>query len=164
MLVTSSHDQQRPLLSKGSISQRLVLPIVLQDLFNLPGQVVQAIDDGVPPRGEGDPVFRELNRHHDQSDVLRSVGFSRSDTDLRSGVDVDTAVRFTRDSRSDNVDDSDVESSAFEAVAHREDRVGSFSRLGNENAHVVSEDGSSSIEEVGGELDRDGNLGKFFKD
>lgn len=164
MLVATSHDEQRPLLAQRSLRQRLELLVVLQDIPNLPGKVVEAVDDGVPPRGERDAIFRELDGHHDESDVLRGVSLGGSDANLGTGVDVDSAVRFARDGGSDDVDDTDVESSALEAVAHGEDRVGRLSRLGNEDADVVAEDGGLAVEEVGGELDRDGDLGQLLED
>lgn len=164
VLVPASHDEERPLLAERRVRQRLELVIVRQDLLDLPGKLVESVDDGVPAFGEGDPVLGELNRHHDEGDVLARVGLGRSDSDLGSGVDVDPAVRFARDGRSDDVDDSDVESSALEAVAHREDRVGRLARLGDKDADVVAEDGRLAVEEVGGELDRDGDFGELLED
>lgn len=51
---------------------------------------METIDDLLPSRGFADGVIGELNSHHDQSDVLRSVSLSGSDTNLGTGVDVDT--------------------------------------------------------------------------
>jgi hypothetical protein len=164
MLVATSHDEQRPLLAQRSLRQRLELLVVLQDIPNLTRKVVQAIDDGVPPRGERDAILRELNGHHDESDVLRGVGLGGSDSNFGTGVDMDSAVRFARNGRTDDVDDSDVEGAALEAVTHGEDRVGRLARLGDEDADVVAEDGGLAVEEVGGELDGDGDLGQLLED
>jgi hypothetical protein len=164
VLVPSSHDQQTPLLSERRVGERLEFAVVLEDLLDLTRQLVQSVDDGVPPLGERDPVLAELDGHHDEGDVLRRVGLGRRDSDLGSGVDVDTAVRFTRDGRSDDVDDSDIERSSLEAVAHREDRIGRLSRLRDEDADVVPEDGRLPVEEVGGELDGDGDLSQLLED
>lgn len=49
----------------------------------------------------------------------------------------------------DSVDHTETESTPLEAVSHGEDRVGSLSRLRDENRDIVSEDGRSSVEEVG---------------
>jgi hypothetical protein len=35
---------------------------------------VKARDDIVPPLSEGDTIFRELESHHDEGDVLRGIG------------------------------------------------------------------------------------------
>lgn len=70
------------------------------------------------------------------------------DTDFRTSVDVDTAVRLTRDGASDSVGDTDTESTTLEAVSHGEDSVGSLSRLRDEDADVVPEDRSLAIQEV----------------
>jgi hypothetical protein len=164
VLISSSHDQQRPLLAQRRLRQRLELLVVQQDLLDLTRQLVQSVDDGVPPDRERDAVLRQLNRPHDESNVLRRVGLGRRDTDFRSGVDVDTAVRFTRDGRTDDVDDSDVERAALEAVAHGEDRVGRFARLRDKDADIVAEDGRLAIEEVGSELNRDRDLGQLLED
>ena len=137
---------------------------MLEDGADLTGELVQAVDDGVPARRHRQAVLRELNRHHDERDVLRSVGLGRGDTNLRAGVDVDTAVRLARDGRTDDVDDTDVERAALEAVAHREDRVGRLSRLRNKDANVVTEDRGLAVEEVGSQLDRDRNLRQLLKD
>jgi hypothetical protein len=162
-LVTATHDEERGLLSEHR-GESLEFTISEKDLTNLTGKFVKTVDDGVTTRSHRESIFRELNCHHDEGDVLRGVSLGRSDSDFRSGVDVNTAVRFARDRRTDDVDDSDVEGTTLEAVSHSEDRVGSFSGLRYENADVVSEDGSLAVEEVGSEFDRNGDLGEFFED
>ena len=52
----------------------------------------------------------------------------------------------------------------LEAVTQSHQRIGRFARLGNEDTSVVSEDRGLTIEEVGGQLDSDGNLCEFLKD
>ena len=163
MLISTTHNEERSLLSEHG-SESLEFTIGEKDLTDLTREFVKSVDDGVATSGHRESILRELNRHHDEGDVLRGVSFGRGDSDLRSSVDVDTAVGFSRDRRSDNVDDSDVQSSSFEAVSHGEDGIGSFSRLRDENANVVSEDGSLAIEEVGSEFDGNRDLGEFFND
>ena len=88
----------------------------------------------------------------------------RGDTNLRTGVDVDTAVGLTRDRGADRVDDTDTERATLQAVAQREDRVGRLAALADEHADVVAEDGRLAVEEVGRELDRDRDLRKLLED
>jgi len=163
VLVTSSHDEERGLLCKDW-GESLVISVGEEDLADLTGEFVKTIDDCVSSSRHRKAIFSELNGHHGKSDVLRSVGFGRGNTDFRSSVDVNTAVRFTRDGRTDDIDDTDVEGTTFETVSHGEDSVGSFSGLRNENADVVSEDGGFTVEEIGCEFDRDGDLGELFED
>lgn len=137
---------------------------MLEDGADLARQLVQGVDDGVPARRHREAVLRELDRHHDEGDVLRSVGLGRSDTDFGSGVDVDTAVRLARDGRTDDVDHTNVESTTLEAVAHRENGVGGLAGLRDEDADVVTEDRGLAVEEVRGQLDRDRDLGKLLED
>lgn len=77
---------------------------------------------------------------------------------------MDTAVGEEGDGRTDNVDDADGESTALQAVAESHQRISSLTGLRNEDASVVSEDGSLAIKEIRGQLDRDGNLCKLLKD
>lgn len=153
VLVAATHDEQRALLAQRRICERLVLAVVLEDLLDLAGELVEAVDDGVATGRERDAVLRELDRHHDERNVLRRVGLGRRDTDLGACVDVYAAVRLARDGGANHVDDSDVERAALEAVAHGEDRVGRLAGLRDEDAHVVAEDGRLAVEEVGRELD-----------
>jgi hypothetical protein len=57
-----------------------------------------------------------------------------------------------------------AKSTSLEAVSHGEDGVGGLSRLRDEDADVVSEDGTSPVEEVARELDVDGHLRELLKD
>jgi hypothetical protein len=56
----------------------------------------------------GASVERNEKGEENTNDVLRGVGLGRGDTDLGTGVDVDTAVRLSGDGRSDGVDDSEL--------------------------------------------------------
>lgn len=163
MLVTTTHDEERRLLREDR-GESLVVSVGEEDLADLTWELVKSVDDGVSSSGHRKAVLSELNGHHGESDVLRSVGLGRSDSDFRSSVDVNSAMRFSRDGRTDDVDDTDVEGTTFETVSHGEDSVGSFSRLRNENADIVSEDGGFAVEEIGGEFDRDGDFGELFED
>jgi hypothetical protein len=123
MLISTTHNEERSLLSEHG-SESLEFTIGEKDLTDLTREFVKSVDDGVATSGHRESILRELNRHHDEGDVLRGVSFGRGDSDLRSSVDVDTAVGFSRDRRSDNVDDSDVQSSSFETAARLTERDG----------------------------------------
>ncbi len=101
---------------------------------------------------------------HDQRDELTGVGLGGGDTDLGSGVDMNTAVRLTRDRTAHRVRDAHNERTALLAVPQREDRVGGLARLRDEKAHVVAKDGRVSVQKVAGQLDHDGQFGELFEE
>ena len=77
---------------------------------------------------------------------------------------MDTAVGEEGDGRTDVVDNTDGKSAALQAVAKSHERVGSLTGLRDEDAGVVTEDGSLAVEEVGSQLDSDRDLGQLLKD
>ena len=118
-LVTTTHDQQRLLLGESLLSQLLQRLVHHQDSLDLSGNLVQAVDDLLTTLLLGDGIVRELECHHDEGDVLGSVGLGRGDSekqnadvverksdlacstiyylpDLGSSVDVNTSVTLTR--------------------------------------------------------------------
>jgi hypothetical protein len=126
---------------------------------------VEAINDLLPSRGLGDRVVRELNGHHDEGNVLRSVRLGGGDTDLGTGVDVDTRVglagegglRVSLSPRSrrrfnptypDSVDNTQAQSSTLQAVPHGQNRVGSLARLRDKDGDIIPEHGSPAVQEV----------------
>ncbi|KAI3475145.1 hypothetical protein L1887_63506 [Cichorium endivia] len=164
VLVASAHDEQRALLGERVVGERLERLVLCEDALDLGGEGVEAVDDGVPALGHRGPVLAQLDGHHDESNVLRCVGLGGGDADLGAGVDVDTAVSLARHGGADGVDDAETEGAALEAVAEREDGVGGLTGLRDKDADVVTEDGRLAVEEVRGELDRDGDLGELLKD
>lgn len=95
-LETSAHDKQRRRVCEYGGGKLLESLVAVQDLANLGGELVKAIDDLISSFSKGDAVLRKLDGHHDESDILRGVGFGGSDTNLGAGVDVDTTVGFSR--------------------------------------------------------------------
>ena len=75
---------------------------------------------------DGNPILAHHQSEHDERDELRCVGFGWRHTDLGSGVDVDTAVRFATDGRSHRVRHTDDQSAALLAVAQGQKGVGGF--------------------------------------
>lgn len=125
---------------------------------------MQTIDNLLTSSFLGYRVIRELEGDHDERNVLRSVCLGGGDTDFRTSVDVDTAVSFSRQRRTNGVDDTETQGASLQTVSHGENGVGSFTRLGNEDGNIISEDGCPSIQKVRGQLDSDRDLCQFFKD
>ncbi len=75
-----------------------------------------------------------------------------------------TAVCEKRDRRAHDVDDADGQGTSFEAVAQCQQRVCRLTRLGYEDAGIVSEDGRVSVQEVRGEFHGDRDLRELLKD
>jgi hypothetical protein len=73
-------------------------------------------------------------------------------------------VGLAGDGGSDSVGDSDAESTTLEAVSHGQDSIGGLSGLGDEDANIVTEDGSLAIQEITGQFGRDWDLGQLLKD
>lgn len=91
-MVTSTHDQQTLLALKHILCERLQSLVHAQHLSDLLRNIVKAVDDLLPSSSLSDRVVGELNSHHDERNVLRSVSLGGGDTDLGSGVDVHTTV------------------------------------------------------------------------
>lgn len=183
LLVPPAHDQQALAIHQRILRQLLQRLVQRKHLGDLRRELMQAIDDLVPPLRQRDLVFRQLQGHHDERDVLRRVRLARcrfsrraltstrynthlgrSHTDFRTSVDVDTAVGLTGHGASDGVHDTDAERTTLQAVPHGQDRVGRLAGLGDEHADVVTEDRCLAIQEIGGQLDGYGDLRQFLKD
>lgn len=137
--------------------------VKLENFSELLGNLAETLHDVHTPLVLACAVLRQDKCEHDHADELGSVGFGGGDTDLGTGVDVDTTVGHEGDAGADNVDDTNGEGTALQAVAESHERVGSLTRLGDEDASVVTEDGSLTIEEVRGKLDGDGDLSQLLK-
>jgi len=87
-LVTSTHDEQTLLVRQQILGQRLQCLVHSQDLLDLSGNIVQAINDLLSSSSLEDRVVTQLNGNHDESDVLGSVGLGGGDTDLGTSLRV----------------------------------------------------------------------------
>lgn len=94
---------------------------------------------------------------------MRGVGLGGRNTDFGAGVDVHTAVGEEGNAGTNNIDDTDSQGTAVEAVSESHQRVGCFTRLGHKDAGVISEYWRLAIQEVGGKLDGNRNFGKLLK-
>lgn len=108
-------------------------------------------------------VLGERKSEHNHADELRSVCLGGGDTDLRTGVNVDTAVGHERDAGTDNVDDTNGQGATLETVAESHERVGGLTGLRDEDAGVVTEDRGLTVEKVRGKLDGDGDLSQLLE-
>lgn len=148
-LVASAHDQQRLFLCERLLGQLLQSLVLHQDGLDLSGNVVQSVDNLLSALLLGNGVIRKLESHHDESDVLRGVSLGGGDTNLGTGVDVDTGMTLTRQGRTDSVDDTQTQCTPLQTVSHGQNGVGSFSRLRDKDGDIVSKNRGLSVEEVG---------------
>jgi hypothetical protein len=77
---------------------------------------------------------------------------------------MDTAVRLTRDRTSNGINDTHAKRTPLQAISHRQNTISRLSALTQEDADVISEDGSLPIQEITCQLNGDGDLREFFED
>lgn len=163
-LVSTPHNQQA-LLARHILGQRLEMRILIEHLFNLTGDIVQTVDNLLTTSRLADRVVRKLNRHHDECNVLRRVRLGRGDTNLGTGIDVDTRVSLAREGRldvscvihlgngysthTDSIDNTQAQSTTLQAVTHGENSIGSLTRLRDKNGDIISEHGRTAVQKVG---------------
>lgn len=163
-LETTAKKQERLLVLEDPTAEILDSSILLKDIPNLAGDLGKALHDFLSPLSLGRAILAEREGKHDHGDELGGVSLGGSDTNLRTGVNVDTAVGEERDGRTDDVDDTDGESTTLETVPQGHEGVGGFTRLGDEDASVITEDGGLSVKEIRGKLDSDGDLDELLED
>lgn len=162
-MLRATTEQQERLLVLELEAQLLNAVVELENLLELRGNLGQAVHDVVAPLVLAGTVLGQREREHDHADELRGVGLGGGNTDLGARVDVDTAVGHEGDGGTDDVDDTHGQGATLEAVAESHEGVGRLTGLGDEDAGVVAEDGSLTVEEVGSQLDGDGDLGQLLK-
>jgi len=74
-----------------------------------------------------------------------------------------TAVGLARDGTANSVGDTKTKGTAFNAVAHGQDSVGSLARLRDEDTDVITENRCLAVQKVTCQLGRNGDLGKLLK-
>lgn len=163
VLVSTAHEEQAALLGKGITSEGLQVDVLGEDFLDMARQAVETINDLLATFRHRHAVLGELDGHHDEGNVLGRVGLGGGDTNLGTGVDVDTAVGLARDGGADGVGDTDTKGTALQTVAHGQDSVGRLTGLGDEDADIVTEDGRAAIQEVRGKLDLSWDLGQFLE-
>lgn len=142
----------------------LDLLVELKDLLELLRDLAKTLHDGLAAGVLGSTILAERKRKHDHADELRSVCLGGGNTDLGTGVNVDTTVGHHGDGRTDNVDNTNGQGTTLQAVTESHEGVSSLTRLGDEDAGVVTEDRCLSVEEIRGKLDGDGDLSQLLED
>jgi len=162
-VLSTTTKEKQGLLVLELEAQVLDVLILLENLLELLRYLAKTVHDCLSSGLLGSTVLTKRQSEHNHTDELRGVGLGRGDTNFGTGVDVDTTVGHHRDGRTDNVDNTDGQSTTLETVTESQEGVGSLTRLRNENASVVTEDRGLSVKEVRGQLDRDGNLSQLLE-
>lgn len=162
--LAAATEQKQGLLVLESLGAQLLDGLVLgEDVLDLAADLSKTLHDLLATLLLGGAVFAKRKGEHDHGNELRRVCLGGGDTNLGAGVDVNTAVGEEGDGRANNVDDTDGQSTALQTVAEGHERVSGLAGLRHEHAGVVAEDGGLSVEEVGCELDGDGDLGQLLE-
>ena len=72
-LVTPAHDKQTPLVGENTARKLLKASVALEHLLDLHRERMETLDDLSTALSHGQTVLGELESHHEQCDVLRSV-------------------------------------------------------------------------------------------
>lgn len=163
MLGTTAEEKQRLLVLELE-AQVLDVLVLLENLLELLRNLAQTLHDSLSSGLLGRTVLTERKSKHNHADELGGVGLGGGNTDLGTSVDVDTTVCHHGDGGTDNVDDTNSESTTLETVAQSKEGVSGLTRLGDKDAGVVTEDRGLSVKEVRSQLDRDGDLSQLLED
>ena len=161
-VVVPAAEHQQALLILQIRREREHLRVELERRANRLGEAEERLHDFLAPSRAGDGILGEREREEDHGDDLAGVRLGGRDANLRARVDVDTAVGAARDGRADGVDDADAESASFLGVLHSLEGIRRLTRLGDEDAGVIPEEGALAVEDVGGELEGDGEFGELL--
>ena len=163
VLAATTEEQKRLLVPEPLLAHLLDLLVLGKDGRDLLADLTKTLHDLLATLFLGSAILTKGQSEHDHGDELRGIGLGGGNTDLRASVDMHTAVGHHGDGRTDNVDNTNGEGSPLQAVPERHKRISSLTRLRHEDAGVVTEDGGFTVEEIGRELDRNGDLGQFLK-
>jgi hypothetical protein len=107
-------------------------------------------------------MYCEVYAYRGMSDASRHVSnnanLGRRNTDLRTSIDVDTTVGVARHGGTDSVDNSHAQGTTLDAVPEGKQGIGGLTRLRNEDANVITEDGCLAVQEITGKLDGHGDF------
>lgn len=163
-VLRSTSEEKKRLLVLEALAELLDGLVELENLLELLGDLGKTVHNLLAPLLLGRAVLAKGQSEHDHADELGGVGLGGGNTDFGASVDVDTAVGEERDGGTDVVDNTNGQGTALQAVAESHERVSSLTRLRNEHTGVVTEDRSLAVEEIGGELNSDGDLSQLLKD
>jgi hypothetical protein len=162
-LATTAEKEER-LLVLEVLAELLDGGVKLKDMLNLSRDVGKTLHNLLTTSLLGGTVLAQGQSEHDHGNELGGVSLGRGDTDLRTGVDVDTTVSEERDGGTDNVDDTNGQGTTLQAVAESHEGVSSLTRLRDEDTGVITEDRGLSIKEIGSQLNGDGDLSELLED
>eukprot|EP00128_Syssomonas_multiformis_P013859 Colp12_sorted_trinity150504_noHs@10796 len=160
-LITTAHHKKR-LLGVELFRKLADLLVHLEHLLDLIRELLKSVNNGMVTLLLALAIVGEHEGAKNERDDLGSVGLCGGNTDFGTSVYVDTAVRLARDGGADGVGDTNAHGTALLAVSKGHQSVGSLTRLRKEEADVITEDRSLTVEEVRGELDGHGELGHFL--
>lgn len=98
---------------------------------------MKSSDDFASARLKWKAIGGQDEGEHGEGEDLRGVGFRRGHSDLRSGVDVNSAVSLAWNGRADGVGDAHGQGAAWLAIAQGVEGVGRLAGLRDEEANVV---------------------------
>lgn len=162
--LAATAEKEERLLVLEVLAKLLDGGVKLENGLDLGRDVGETLHDLLAASLLGSTVLAQRQSKHDHGNELRGVGLGGGDTDLGTGVDVDTTVGKERDGGADNVNNTHSQGTTLQAVAESHEGVGSLTRLRDEDAGVVTEDRGLSVEEIGSQLNGDGDLSKLLKD
>lgn len=84
-------------------------------------------------------------------------------SNLGTSVHVNTTVRFARQCWSYGIGDAKRENTTFKAIAKCQKGICRLSWLADEDADIVTEDWSSTIQEIWGQFYHHGEFSKFLR-
>lgn len=163
-VLSTTSEKKQALLVLELLAELLDGLVELEHLLELIRDLEETFDDLLSPLLLGCTILGKRECEHDHADELRCVRLGRGHTDFGTGVDVDTAVGEQRDGGTDVVDNTDGEGTTLQAVAESHERICGLTRLGDEDACVVTEHGRLTIQEIRGELDSDGDFSQLLED
>lgn len=163
-LATTAEQEERLLVLEGLLAQGLDGGVKVEDGLDLVRDIRQTLHNLLTAGLLGGTVLAQGQGEHDHGDELRSIGLGGGDTNFGTGINVDTAVGKEGDGGTDDVDDTNGQGTTLQAVAQGHEGVSGLTRLGDEDTGVITEDGSLSIKEIGGQLDSDGDLSQLLED
>lgn len=157
--------QQQTLLVLEELGAHLLDRVVqFENLAELLRDLAKALHDLLASLLLRGTVLAQRQREHDHGHELRSVSLGGGNTDLGTSVDVNTAVSEEGDGGTDDVDNTNGQSTTLQTVAESHQRISGLTGLGNKDTGVITEHRGLSVQEVGGQLNGDGDFGQLLKD
>ena len=111
---------------EGTGAEFLDWLVKLQDLLDLPRDTAKTLHNILSSLLLRGAILTQGQCEHDHCNELGCVGLCRCNTNFRASVDVNTAVGEEGDGRTDNVDDTNSQSTTFSDSIESHERVSSL--------------------------------------